>query len=124
MTLNTLLSLLIIIGIMFFFMYVLWGFYLAVMPLMRARNEEKLSTPAKFFGYPILGLGYLIDFLNNVFVATFLFMELPKEWVVTARLIKYINGEEGYRKAVATWICNNLLDPFDPTGCHCKRNAP
>lgn len=103
--------------------YLLWGLYLAVMPLMRARNNNALTVPAKILGYPILAVGYLIDFLVNMSVATVLFLELPKEWVVTARLIRYINGSEGFRYKIATWICSNLLDPFDPTGCHCKRKT-
>ena len=48
------------------------------------------------------------------------FQEWPREMLVTSRLIRYINGESGWRRDLAQGICDALLDIFDPTGSHCK----
>ena len=99
--------------------YALWLFYLAVMPLKRARDAGTLSRPAMVLGLPILWLGLLIDFLVNQVVATALFLEPPEETLVTTRLSRLIREDKGWRRALALWICFHLLDPFDPAGHHC-----
>jgi hypothetical protein len=101
-------------------MFSLWIQYLAVTALMRARDVGGLTKPAEFIGKIVLALGYLSDFLVNLVVCTVLFLELPREWVVTARVSRHKKSGTGYRQALATWVCLNLLDPFDPSGCHCK----
>ena len=100
--------------------YATWVLYLAVMTLQRAKEAGTLSTWAWRFGYPVLLVGYLMDFLVNIFILSFILMEAPREWLITARLSRHIKAPSGYRKAVATWICSQLLDAFDPSGCHCK----
>ncbi len=101
--------------------YALWVFYLAVMALMRARDAGTLSRPALVLGYPILALGYLLDFLVNFFILTWILLEVPRELVVTARLSRHRTNGPGWRYNVCTWICSNLLDAFDPGGCHCSK---
>lgn len=100
-------------------MYLLWLLYLAVMSLFRAKKENKLTKPAYLLALPILYAGYLTDFLVNVIICTVLFLEPPKELLVTARVSRHKKEGHGYRKFIATWICVNLLDGFDPKGCHC-----
>ena len=99
-------------------MYVLWIFYLAVMNLKRARDNGSLTRVALFLGFPIAYLGLFIDFLVNVLILPVLFLDLPKEWLVTSRLIRYWDGEDGWRKDLAHWYAVNLLDTFDPSGKH------
>ncbi len=98
----------------------LWTMYLAVMNLKRARDKGTLPNAAKCFGYPILIVGYVLDILFNLIVGTVLFLELPREFVFTSRLSRHLSSN-GYKFKVAIWICKNLLDPFDPSGGHCKR---
>jgi hypothetical protein len=102
------------------FMYPLWVMYLAVMNLERARDAGTLTPHARALGTPLLFLGLLVDFLYNVVVLTVLFLELPRELLVTARVSRHKKDGRGFRKALATWFCVNLLDPYDPDGCHCK----
>ena len=97
--------------------YQLWFFYLAIMNLRR--NKDTLTKPAMILGFPLLYSGYLIDFLVNVILMTILFLELPQELLVTARLTRHVKDDSGYRKTVSMWICKNLLNQFDPSGCHC-----
>jgi hypothetical protein len=101
-------------------MYICWIFYLAIMNLQRARNANLLTPIAYKFGLPILYTGLLIDFLVNIFGLTIMFLDLPKEWLVTSRLTRYWNGSIGWRHSLAHWYAINLLDNFDPSGKHIK----
>ncbi len=104
----------------FFLLYLLWLYYLAVMSLKGARDNGRLTAWGKFFGYPILFTGYVIDIVANLTVMTLLMVELPHEFVVTERVARHLLTGAGYRYAIAKWFCSNLLDPYDPSGCHCK----
>jgi hypothetical protein len=97
--------------------YALWIFFIAVMGLKRAKDAGLLSNTAKALGYPVLIVGYLLDCFVNVFVMTVLFLELPQETTVTARLSRHLNEGEGWRKEIANWA-KPLLDPYDPSGQH------
>jgi|TARA_R110000782_G_scaffold197495_1_gene286605 cyanate permease len=96
--------------------YALWIFYLAVMNLKRAKDAGLLSTTAKFLGYPVLIVGYLLDCFVNFTVMTLLLLEIPQETTVTSRLSRHNQGA-GWRKAIAAWA-EPLLDPYDPSGNH------
>lgn len=99
--------------------YVVWIFYLAVMNLKRARDNKTLTKPALMFGYPILLVGYVADILLNVSVCSLLFLEIPKEFTVTARVQRHLYTGSGWREKLAGWFCHNLLNAFDPDGKHC-----
>lgn len=102
----------------FLLLYALWVFFLAVMSLKRAKDAGLLTTTAKFFGYPVLLVGLLLDFVANVTVMTLLLCELPREGTVTSRLKRHNStSSTGWRKAVAAWA-EPLLDPYDPSGDH------
>ncbi|SNT29145.1 hypothetical protein SAMN06265795_12254 [Noviherbaspirillum humi] len=100
--------------------YLLWLFYLAVMSLQRARDAGTIPRPAYLLGLPILYLGLVIDFACNVMVASLLFLELPREWLVSARVSRHCRSGVGWRGTLGCWICHSLLDAFDPSGRHCK----
>lgn len=101
--------------------YVLWLLYLSVMSLKGAQVAGKLSKTAYYLGLPILAVGYITDFLVNIIVCTALFLEPPRELLVTARVSRLKYNGTGYRQRLANWFCTNLLDPFDPSGCHCNK---
>ena len=101
----------------FALMYALWVFYLAVMNLQRVRDMGKLTPVALAFGYPVLIIGLVLDFLVNVFVMTFLLLEIPQETTVTSRLKRHHKESTGWRLAIVLFI-EPLLDPFDPSGDH------
>lgn len=100
-----------------FAMYVLWVYYLAVMNLKRA--EYRLSDTQRAFAMLIYYPGLLLDALVNIFVLTFVMLELPREWLVTPRVSR-LKNDTGWRGIIARWLCDTLLDDFDPSGCHCK----
>jgi hypothetical protein len=97
--------------------YALWVFYLAVMSLKHAKDAGLLTLTAKAFGYPVLIVGWVLDFFVNALVLSVLLAELPRELTVTARLKRHNRYSTGWRKAVARWA-EPLLDPFDPSGDH------
>lgn len=99
--------------------YVTWIFYLAVMALIRARDEGKLSPVALWLGYPVVAVGLAFDFVLHVVVGTVVFLEPPREWLLTQRLSRLIRTDRGWRGNLAVWVCLNLLDTFDPAGRHC-----
>jgi hypothetical protein len=98
--------------------------YLAAMNLIA--QKKNLTLAAKIPAYPIVIVGVLMDFLLNVTVCTALFLELPKEWLITMRLKRHLdemsdmNSPVTWRQSIALWICSNLLDPFDARGFHCR----
>ena len=69
--------------------YQLWVHYVAVMRLMQVRDAGQLTTAMKAIGYPVLVVGLLLDLIVNTAVATLIFVELPKEWTVSARLTRH-----------------------------------
>lgn len=105
-------------------LYVLWIFYLAVMPLLRAYTTKTISLPAKILGIPIMVTMLTIDAIVNIVVMTVMMLELPREWLVTQRLTRWccveVGGDYTWRHKIARWICVQLLDTFDPSGRHCK----
>jgi len=91
-----------------------------VMGLYRAHLHKKLSTTTYILGGPWLFLGLLVDALSNITIASVVFLDIPREWLVTARLKRYIETDpNSWRGKFANWICGNLLDIFDPTDNHC-----
>ena len=98
--------------------YLLWALYIVVMALQRARRAGVLSTPALVMGSPLLVCGVVLDALVNATLMTALLLEWPREWLVTARLKRHC-GQPTWRGAIARWMCQNLLDTFDPDGRHC-----
>jgi hypothetical protein len=104
----------------FLSLYVLWVYFLAVMALERVDDITPLTGAVRAFALCVLLPGYLLDAVVNLTVMTVLLLDVPREWLVTARLSRLIS-DDGWRGRIARWFCSTLLDPFDPRGCHCKR---
>lgn len=100
--------------------YLLWILYLAVMNLQRARDNGSITRPAYCLGLPLLYGGLLVDCLVNVIPVSVLFLEPPREFLVTQRLTRHANARNGWRKRLAIWFAKNLLDTFDPSGQHVR----
>lgn len=107
--------------------YLTWLFFLAIMALKSARDNGKLTTTSEVLAYPLLGVGWLLDFSLNM-AATPVFLDLPHEWLLTIRCDRYLSipnpaGLWKYRQRFARWLCQNLLDPFQ-SGGHCRGINP
>lgn len=99
---------------------VLWYLYAVVMALVSARDRYTgtLPWPIRALGYPALFAGLAIDFVVNVVFCTLIFLALPREWTVSARLWHLSNSPPSWRQRTALWLRVNLLDPIDPSGTH------
>lgn len=102
-----------------------WLQYLAIMNLQRARDSATLPTMAFRIATPILYFGLLCDVLLNVIWGTVMFLDLPREWLLTSRLERYKYGkggtaQKGWRLVLTEWLAAVLLDPFDPKGQHVR----
>lgn len=107
------------IFILFCYLWIFWGLYVLVMGVYRAYLDKRLTKITIALSFPFLILGIIVDVLANIFVASIIFLEPPKEFLVTMRLQRYNKQNLGWRTSLSTWICDNLLDVFDPTGSHC-----
>lgn len=102
--------------------YGFWLIYVLITGFYRAYLNKTLTGLTKVLAIPPTVVGYAIDLLANYTFAWVWFFEPPRRplELVTDRLTRYINGPDGRSKRHAKWVCETLLDPFDPTNKHCK----
>ena len=103
------------------FLWAFWSMYVLVMGIYRAHLSKRLSRAAYVLGLPWVIVGYAVDILAQFTVAVLFFLDPPRrgEWLVTSRLQRYIAHGTGWRFWLAKYICDHLLDVFDPSGNHC-----
>lgn len=115
-------STIILIGFTLAWLYLFWCLYVLVMGAYRAHLDKRLTGVIKCMSYPIVLLGLGVDVISQYTIATIFFADLPVkgEHLVTDRLQRYIAfGPSNWRYKYAKWICDSILDPFDPSGDHC-----
>ena len=100
-------------------LWVFWAFYVLVMGIYRAYLAKRLGIINLILGAPFVVVGLLLDMFVNVVIAPIIFLDLPKELLLTTRLTKYRTCDSLWRRTIAAFICDNLLDVFDPSGNHC-----
>lgn len=100
-------------------LWFLFIFYAAVMNFQQARDSNRMGPLMKYMALPALFVGLVLDVAVNVVICTLVFLELPQEWLVTMRLSR-LKKRNTWRGKLAGWLCKHLLDPLDPTGCHCR----
>lgn len=96
--------------------------YILVMGIYRAYLAGRIVKWGRLFWLclPGIAIGWGMDVLANLLIAPFVFRDVPREWLVTSRLIRYRDDpHSGWRGQWAAALCDGLLDPFDPTGDHC-----
>lgn len=91
--------------------------YVASMGMIRAHAEGKLNGVLWSLCLPFVAISIILDFINNITVFSLLYLEQPKEWLVTDRLKRHAKGV-GWRKSLSCWFANVILNPFDHTGNH------
>ena len=72
----------------------------------------------KIAASPIMAVMVTVDTIMNLSLFTIIFLDLPHELMVTQRLERY-RTQSGWRNHIATLICTEALNPFDPTRHHC-----
>lgn len=102
------------------YLWLFWCAYVLVMGLYRAHLARRMSRVTYVLAAPALLVGVLMDVLANIVIASVVFLEPPREWLVTQRLQRHITQDMGtWRGYLAAWVCTHLLDVFDPSGDHC-----
>jgi hypothetical protein len=102
-------------------LWLFWLLYVFTMGLYRAKLSGRLKGFPLLLASPVVALAFLLDFIFQMTVFTVVFWELPREWLVTSRLRRYLRDPGGWRHRWADYFCHHLLDPYDPTGEHCDR---
>lgn len=97
-----------------------WSLYLSVSSLFLAYQNKKIPKAVIPLAYIVLAVGAMVDMVMNFTLFTLIFLDIPKEILVTKRLKRYIKSYVGWRYKLAMWICGNLLNPFDKSGNHCS----
>ena len=94
-------------GSLFFF----WLLWIVIMGLSRARDEGRLSPTMVRIGIATAYMGLAWDVLCNIFLCTFLFLELPHEATLSQRLRRLVMAT-GWRSKLALWVAVELVNPF------------
>jgi len=101
--------------------YLFWTCYLAYTSLKASKDLNTLPRVAFILALPLIAAAYVLDVFYNIFIASFIFLELPRTLTLTARCSSHLS-DTGWRGNLARWLCKNLLDPFQ-TGGHCHGAA-
>ena len=96
----------------------LWQFYKIVMWLKKKKDKLKHHPVWFLLGYILAVVFALCDGVYNITLGTIIFRQLPAEFYFTSRL-KRNKANPGWRGELATFICEQMLDPYDPSGDHC-----
>lgn len=95
----------------------LWVLYIQVMAALRVWNTLHWIVKAHLL--PIAVVFIVLDVGVNAIVGTVIFIELPRWWTLSERLNYHATQDHGWRASTAEWICDKVLNPFDPDGHHC-----
>jgi hypothetical protein len=97
-----------------------WFSYIAVMTLKKMRDSGELANLGRFAkvsAYAGLGLALVKDAIL-VLIFSIILWTIPREFTLTA-MLKRLKAGGGRRGAAAAWLCDRLLNQFDPSGPHC-----
>lgn len=107
-------------------LWAFWLLYVFTMGLYRAFLTGRLKGLSLLLCAPVVTVAAIFDVLMQITVFTVVFAELPRDWLVTYRLRRYLRElpADHWRRRWADYLCHHLLDPFDPTGAHCDSDTP
>lgn len=92
--------------------------FVAIMKMREVRDEIfRLHWSVRWICYGILFTGLILDTLLNWIVLTVAFLELPREFLSTSRVIRHKYHSTHWRQDQAYWWCKNFLQPFDVKHC-------
>jgi hypothetical protein len=98
---------------------ILWLMYIHVMAALRVWNDLHWLIRAHLL--LIAPVFITLDVAVNITIGSLLFLELPRWWTLSERLHYHATRDHGWRTAMSSWMCRNMLNPFDPDGHHCGR---
>ena len=95
---------------------VLWVFFLAYSALLS--NWKHLRIEVKLAGAVVVLVGGVVDVALNWTLGLALGVGPWKEWTLSQKCSR-LKLEDGWRQAVALYLCSSWLDPFQ-VGGHCR----
>jgi hypothetical protein len=123
------------------FLRVFYALYVFTMGVYRAKLQGRLGGAAAALLYEYVLIAAIADVVCQFTLATIIFLEFPHtrwqrttvtiwrwsfdvnylyiEPLVTDRLQRHHAAGDGWRYTLAAYVCDQLLDPFDPEGDHC-----
>ena len=85
---------------------------------MRPHLEHEHVWPIHAFIHLFSAIFVFLDAFFNITYASIVFFELPKEWMLTHRLKRYLtNDDNGWRFKSALFFCKYLIEPWDWNHC-------
>ena len=104
------------------FLYAFWGLFVLSMGLYKAYLNKLLTPTTRVLAAPYILAMAIFDLIANYTIFLIVFLQFPslKDFLVTYRLRTILLTQDGgYRYRLAKWLCDKLLNPFDPRGNHC-----
>lgn len=99
-------------------LYITWVLFLAVMNIKNAKDAGILPKATYIIAYPMYLVALGFDFILNM-ASSIIFLEFPRELLLTSRCERHLAEYDGWRFKLAKTICVYLLDPFERGGhCH------
>jgi hypothetical protein len=86
--------------------------YVLVMAARAVRDRGELTGFHKAMFGPVLLVAWPLDVLFNVIHGTWMFRELPREWLFTTRCQRHVVGTDARRRRMALFW-RRQLNPFD-----------
>lgn len=102
-----------VLGFMLALSIVTYIGYIKAMVIYRRKKSDTLKWYHYVVGIPIAIVFLPLDVLVNAIVGTVIFLEFPREWLLTARLDRH--ARQGHK--FAKFVCKYLLNPFDEDHC-------
>jgi hypothetical protein len=91
------------------------------MTVARVLKDGKVTRPAFFLALPAAIFVFILDVFLNYTILAILTLDFPKKGEYTfSKRLERLSRQIGWRKSLAVWLAENLLDPYDPTGKHIK----
>jgi hypothetical protein len=86
----------------------------------RRYQQKALNTLNIIFFFPAILVFGVIDVAINWTVLFLIMGKSPNNLLtISDRFQFYHNNASGWKTTVATFVCEKLLNPIDPTGNHC-----
>jgi len=92
--------------------------FVAIMKMREVKDEIfRLHWSVRWVCFFILAVGLVLDTLLNWVLLTVSFLEFPREFLSTSRVVRHKHNSTHWRKDQALWFCKHFLQPFDERHC-------
>jgi hypothetical protein len=93
-------------------------FYVTIMKMREVKQRLwRLHWPVRWTCFFILFIGLILDVLLNWIACTIIFVEFPREFLTTSRVVRHKRESAGFRYKLAIYFCQHWLTPFDEQHC-------